>query len=146
MSELNTHDIEMKNIFEVYQNNLNEYEDLLKQNVINLDFENVELVSNSLELCMKEYYNKSSIKHIECLSKQYENFDEMFEKALNNPKYSNMIDTIDKFGMPAEKLFFFICVATTQEEPNPDMCTTLKNEVRNLMLEIHNKIVNTNSK
>lgn len=145
MSKINTHEVVMKNIFEVYQNNLNEYEDLLKQNVINLDFENVELLSNSFGLCMKEYYNKSSIKYIEYLSKQYEKFDEMFEKALNNPKYMNMRDTIDKFGMSAEKLFFFICIATTQEEPTPDMCTTLKNKVRNLMLEIHDKIVNKNS-
>lgn len=142
MFGLSTHEVEMKNVYAAFVNNISVYENLLRKYILKSDVEVEELEEDNLLLSIRMYFDKSREQLFNYLRTQYKNFDLKFETAINNKEYSEYLRQSEGFGLQAGTLFFFICIAITNKEPKPAMCLALNESVRKLMDNVHQKIQN----
>jgi len=140
MLGLSTHEVEMKNVFISFMNNLFEYENLLRKHIYQQEVEAIELEGDNLILSIKAYFDISKEKLFEYLRTQYSDFDMKFEMAIGKPEYSDLLEMNHAYGMQAGTLFFFICIAVTKKEPKPEICVILNEKVRESMLKVHKKL------
>jgi len=142
MFGLSTHEVEMKNVYAAFVNNISVYENLLRKYILKSDVEVEELEEDNLLLSIRMYFDKSREQLFNYLRTQYKNFDLKFEIAINNKEYSEYLRQSEGFGLQAGTLFFFICIAITNKVPKPAMCLALNESVRKLMDNVHQKIQN----
>lgn len=140
MFGLSTHEVEMKNVYAAFVNNISVYENLLRKYILEQDIETEELENDNMILSIKAYFEKSKDMLFNHLRTQYKNFDLKFEMIINNKEYSEHISNQDVYGIQAGSLFFLVCLAITKREPKPEMCLALNQSVRKLMDDVHLKI------
>lgn len=140
MFEKSTHEVEMKNVFISFMNNLFEYENLLRKHIYNQDVKTIKIEDDNPLLSIKAYFDISKEKLFEYLRTQYPDFDKKFEMAISRPVYSDLLEMNHVYGMQAGTLYFFICIAVTNKEPKPEICTILNEKVRESMLKVQEKL------
>ena len=141
MFGLSTHEVEMKNVYAAYSNNINIYYESLKDGLTVKLSENIGNFEKLFENSANLYFDSSKDSLFKYLRTQYKDFDIKFENAINDKRYKpyNNID-FNINGFTAGTLFYYVYIAISKKVPKEAVCYALDKGALNLMDEAFDKL------
>lgn len=147
MFGLSTMEVEFKNVFIAFQNEIIVYYEFLKNNYLKLNTSREIDINSINNQALKIYREKAKNSLFIYLRTQYPNFDSKFNTAIANPMFSDISDEsiTDVVGLSAGQLFFYIYFAIKGQPPKTAMCIALNQKEHELYEKVLRKIDSENN-